>query len=133
VKRVQDEAQTLYRFNHTMLFTDEHAEEFRKLFPNIGEGSRVSIPLKGVRFYNVKIGRNVCMVDMNDFTYAVVKNTPERIAELQDTHTSWENQRNMSKKYWIQINFGGDFPDSEILDLVKQSYGIVKAKYNNKK
>lgn len=63
VKHAKEETQTLFRFNHTMPFTDEHTEEFRKLFPNIGEGSRVCIPLKGVRFYNVKIGRNVVVMD----------------------------------------------------------------------
>lgn len=63
MKRAQEEAQTLYRFNHTMPFTDEHTEVFHKLFTNLGEGSRVNIPLKGVRFYNVKIGRNVVVMD----------------------------------------------------------------------
>lgn len=63
VKRAQEEAQTLFRFNHTMPFTDEHTEQFQKLFPHLGEGSRVNIPLKGVRFYNVKIGRNVVVMD----------------------------------------------------------------------
>lgn len=62
VKRARDEAQTLYRFNHTMPFTDEHLEVLRKLFSHIGEGSRVNIPLKGLRFCNVKIGRNIDMI-----------------------------------------------------------------------
>lgn len=70
-----------------------------------------------------------CMVDMNDFTYAVVKNTPEKIAELHETCNSCERQRNMSAKYWIQLDFGGDITDAEILELVGQSYEIVKAKY----
>ena len=61
--RAKEECQTLFRFNHTMPFTEEHTTEFYKLFPNIGEGSRVCIPLKGVRFYNVKIGRNVVVMD----------------------------------------------------------------------
>ncbi|MCM1140709.1 MAG: MmcQ/YjbR family DNA-binding protein [Muribaculum sp.] len=73
-----------------------------------------------------------CMVDMDDFHYAVVKNTPEKIAELHETKQSVERQRNMSAKYWIQLNFGGDVSNSEILDLVKQSYEIVKAQYTKK-
>ncbi len=71
-----------------------------------------------------------CMVDMDDFSYAVVKNTPEKIAELHETRKSTESQRNMSAKYWIQLNFGGDMSDGEILDLIKQSYSIVKVKYS---
>lgn len=30
---------------------------------------------------------------------------------------SVERQRNKMVKYWIQLNFGGDVSDSEILDL----------------
>lgn len=78
-------------------------------------------------------GHMFCMVDMDNFYYAVVKNTPEKIAELHEIRSSVERQRNMSAKYWAQLNFNGDIPDSEILDLVKQSYEIVKAKYTKKK
>ncbi|MCM1318292.1 MAG: galactoside O-acetyltransferase [Bacteroides sp.] len=63
IARARQEAQTLFRFNHTMPFTEEHTEQFYKLFPNIGEGSRVGIPLKGVRFYNVTIGKKAVVMD----------------------------------------------------------------------
>lgn len=74
-----------------------------------------------------------CMVDIDNFHYAVVKNTPETIAHLHETSDSVESQRNMSAKYWIQLNFGGDLPYTEILNLVKSSYDIVKEKYTTKK
>jgi len=77
-------------------------------------------------------GHMFCMVDLDDFHYVVVKNTPERIAELHDTRCSCQSQRNMSAKYWIQLNFGGDIAESEILEMTKQSYEIVKAKYLKK-
>lgn len=32
------------------------------IFPEMGEGSRVSAPLSGVRFHNVSIGRNVIVM-----------------------------------------------------------------------
>lgn len=59
-------------------------------------------------------GHMFCMVDMENFTYAVVKNTPEKIAELHATRNSVERQRNMMAKYWIQLNFCGDVSESEI-------------------
>lgn len=74
-----------------------------------------------------------CMVDMDDFHYAVVKNTPEKIAYLRESRTSWESQPNMSAKYWIQLNFGGDISNAEVFDLVRQSYEIVKSKYAKRK
>ncbi len=74
-----------------------------------------------------------CMVDMDNFTSLVVKNTPAKIADLHETRKSVETPRNMSAKYWIQLNLGGDLPDTEIFDLIKQSYEIVKDKYTKKK
>lgn len=74
-----------------------------------------------------------CMVDMDNFTSVVVKNTPAKITELHDTRKSVEIPRNMSAKYWIQLNFDGDISNVEIRDLIKQSYEIVKDKYTKKK
>lgn len=51
--------QTLFRLNHTMPATDEFDALVKELFPDMGEGSRITIPLSGVRFNMVKIGRKV--------------------------------------------------------------------------
>lgn len=112
-------------------------EQFREFCLSFGEVSeKTPFGKFAARFDPVLVfyvcDHMFCMVDMNDFNYAVVKNTPEIIAELHETRNSVERQRNMSAKYWIQLNFGGDIPDSEILDLVKQSYEIVKNKYSKK-
>lgn len=78
-------------------------------------------------------GHMFCMVDMDDSTYAVVKNTQERVAELLETRDSCQSLRNMCAKYWIQLNFGGDIHDAEILEMARQSYEIVKVKYSKEK
>lgn len=74
-----------------------------------------------------------CMTDVDDFTYVVVKNTPECVARYHETRASCESMRNMSPRYWIQLNFGGDIPDGEIREMVRQSYAIVKSKYSSAK
>lgn len=51
--------QTLFKLNHTMPATAEADSLLHELFPDMGEGSRVTIPLSGVRFNNVKIGKRV--------------------------------------------------------------------------
>ena len=38
----------------------------------------------------------------------------------------------MSPKHWIELIFGGDITDSEIIDMVRESYGIVRTKYTPK-
>ncbi len=74
-------------------------------------------------------GHMFCMFDMNDFVGVTVKGDPERIAELTETKSACQSHRNMSKKHWIQLNFGGDISDTEIRALVRRSYAIVKEKY----
>ena len=55
----QFHAQTLFRLNSTMPFTEEYDSLLAQLFPEMGENSRIVTPLKGVRFNKVKIGKNV--------------------------------------------------------------------------
>lgn len=56
------QARLLFRFNHTMPATNEYNMLMKELFPDMGEGSRISTPLSGVRFHQVSIGRNVIVM-----------------------------------------------------------------------
>lgn len=58
----REQARTLFTFNHTMPETEDYDTLMRRLFPTMGEGSRVSTPLSGVRFHNVRIGRGVVVM-----------------------------------------------------------------------
>ena len=73
-----------------------------------------------------------CFVDMDDFTSVTVKSTPDEVEDIRMSHTSVSNSLNQSLKHWIQLNLNGDIPDSEIYDLVKRAYDIVRAKYTKK-
>ena len=55
------QAQTVFKLNHTMPYTDEYNALVRELFPTMGEGSRVNTPQSGVRFHKVKIGKR-CVI-----------------------------------------------------------------------
>ena len=55
----KQQMQTLFKLNHTMPATEEFDALVCELFPEMGESSRVTTPLNGVRFNKVKIGRNV--------------------------------------------------------------------------
>ncbi len=112
-------------------------EEFREYCLSLGEVTeKTPFGKFAARFDSMLVfyvcEHMFCIVDIDHFSYAVVRNTPEKITELHETYTSVGLLRNMCAKYWIQLNFSGDIPDSEILDLVKQSYEIVKAKYTKK-
>jgi len=56
------EAQNLHIFNQTMPYTKEYTENLNKLFKNYGENLNLRTPLQGVRFNNVKIGKNVSIM-----------------------------------------------------------------------
>lgn len=60
-----------------------------------------------------------CLVDMDDFRSVTVKSTPVEIEELKMNRESVSRHSNMSEKYWIQINLGGDVSDREIYLLLK--------------
>lgn len=63
LRLAKEQAQLAFRLNHTMPMTDEYNELLRQLFPTMGEGSRVNTPLTVVRAHNVKIGRNVVVMN----------------------------------------------------------------------
>lgn len=56
------QSQLLFKLNHTMPATEEYERLMMKLFPDMGEGSRIGTPLSGVRFHMVDIGRNVVVM-----------------------------------------------------------------------
>lgn len=57
-----EQAAMIFRFNHTMPGTPEYDALARRIFPLMGEGSRVMAPLTGVRTHMVTIGRNVIIM-----------------------------------------------------------------------
>ncbi len=57
-----EQAQLMFRFNHTMPGTTEYDELMHRIFPSMGEGSRVSTPLTAVRPHMVSIGKNVVVM-----------------------------------------------------------------------
>lgn len=78
-------------------------------------------------------GHMFCMLDMDDFTSVSVKAHPEDVFRLREEYNAAVKPFNLSEKHWLQLNFGGDLPDSKIRQQVKDSYEIVRAKYSKRK
>lgn len=57
-----EQAQLVFRFNHTMPGTAEYDQLMRSIFKDMGEGSRVIAPLTAVRPHKVKIGKRVIVM-----------------------------------------------------------------------
>lgn len=58
----QEQAQLIFKFNHTMPGTPEYEELMHRIFPSMGKGSRVSAPLTSIRPHKVRIGKNVIVM-----------------------------------------------------------------------
>lgn len=57
-----EQAQLIFRFNHTMPGTAEYDELMHRIFPDMGKNSRVGTPLTAVRPHMVNIGKNVVVM-----------------------------------------------------------------------
>ncbi len=64
------EVQLCFKLNHTMPFTDDYNNLVKELFGEIGEGSRVMVPTTVVRGQNVRIGKNVVVMNNSLFMSA---------------------------------------------------------------
>lgn len=57
-----EQSRILFEFNYSMPGSPERQELMHRLFPTMGEGSRVEAPLTAVRPHLVSIGRNVVVM-----------------------------------------------------------------------
>lgn len=57
-----EHAQLIFTFNHTMPGTSEYEELMLRIFPTMGENSRVGTPLTAIRPHMVNIGKNVVVM-----------------------------------------------------------------------
>lgn len=62
-----------------------------------------------------------------------LKNTPEKVIELQEQHTAVIPGYHMNKKYWITVLVDGTIPDRLIYGWIDESYLEVVKKLPKKK
>ncbi len=59
----QKNAQICFQLNQTLPYSDEYWQKLRELFGEVGENSRVMTPTTVVRGKNVRIGKNVVVMN----------------------------------------------------------------------
>lgn len=62
-----------------------------------------------------------------------LKCAPDQVVDLQDRYDGVESAWHMNKKHWIGLHLDSDVPDSEIVNLVNQAYGLVVNSLTKKK
>lgn len=71
-------------------------------------------------------GHMFCYFNIDDFSEITVKCDPSRIDELKASHEAVVDPYNGNKRHWIGVRLGMDLDDDQILQLVNDSYHLVK-------
>lgn len=72
-------------------------------------------------------GKWFCFVNVDAFDFCNLKCNPEQSVELQERYAGIRPGYHMNKRHWISVYFNQDVPDTEIKELVRQSYRLVVA------
>jgi len=116
-------------------------EDYRDYCLSLGADVEEKLPFtafqyaSGVLVFYVN-GHMFSFFDCDNFSVITLKCQPDRIEELQEIHDCICKPFNLSPKYWIGIH-PDKAPDDLLKELTRNSYEIVKTKYqkrgNNKK
>ncbi len=109
-------------------------EDYRKYCLSLGDDVEEKLPFtafhyaSGVLVFYV-MGHMFSFFDCDNFGVITLKCQPERIEELKAQYSCIGKPYNMSHKHWIGID-ARTAPDDILRELTRNSYEIVKAKYN---
>lgn len=73
-------------------------------------------------------GKMFAMVGLDDATSVNLKCDPEMAVTLRETYSGIIPGWHMNKKHWNTVLFDADVPDRLILEMVEQSYQLVRQK-----
>lgn len=112
-------------------------EDYREYCLSLSEEVEEKLPFQkfkngeGVLVFYVS-GHMFSFFDCNDFSVISLKCQPERIEDLKAQYACIGNPYNESPKHWIGIN-PKVAADALLKDLTRNSFEIVKAKYQKAK
>ena len=108
-------------------------EDYREFCLSLGGDVEEKLPFtafhyaSGVLVFYVH-GHMFSFFDCDNFSVVTLKCQPERIDELRAQHDCVGKPFNLSAKHWIGVD-ATTAPDQLLLQLTRNSYEIVKAKY----
>ena len=111
-------------------------EDYREYCLSLGTDVEEKLPFtkfhyaSGVLVFYVH-GHMFSFFDCDNYSVITLKCQPDRIEELKAQYSFIGKPYNESPKYWIGID-ATTAPDDILRELTRNSYEIVKAKYNKK-
>ena len=109
-------------------------EDYREYCLSLGDDVEEKLPFtafhhaSGVLVFYV-YGHMFSFFDCDNYSVITLKCQPERIDELKAQYSCIVKPFNLSPKYWIGIDVN-TAPDNLLQKLTRNSYDIVKLKYN---
>ena len=112
-------------------------EDYREYCLSLGEDVEEKLPFTASHFASGVLvfyvhGHMFSFFDCDNYSVITLKCQPDRIEELKARYDCIVKPFNESPKYWIGIN-PDNASDALLQELTRNSYEIVKAKYNNKR
>ena len=74
-------------------------------------------------------GHMFCYFNVDDFSNITIKCESSEMAELKEHYQAIGEPFNGDKRYWISAQPKMDLSDTDLKELVRKSYEIVKAAY----
>ena len=65
------------------------------------------------------------LADVDLFDAITLKNTPERVVELQEKYLAVQPGYHMNKRHWITVALDDSIPDPEVKRWIDESYRLV--------
>ncbi|MBP3756466.1 MAG: MmcQ/YjbR family DNA-binding protein [Prevotella sp.] len=111
-------------------------EDYREFCLSLGNDVEEKLPFTAFRYAGGVLafyvhGHMFSFFDCDTFSVITVKCQPNRIDELRASYDCIVKPFNLSPKYWIGIQ-PDTTPDDLLMELTRNSYEIVKAKYRPK-
>lgn len=72
-------------------------------------------------------GKWFALVNIEEFDFCNLKSAPEVSLELQAAYEAVCPAYHMNKRHWISVWFNRDMPDGRLLELVDESYRLVRS------
>lgn len=112
-------------------------EDYREFCLSLGGDVEEKLPFTAFHYASGVLVFYVCghmfsFFNCDDYGIITLKCQPGRIGELKEQYSCIGKPFNLSPKYWIGVD-ARTAPGELLQELTRNSYQIVKAKYNKKK
>ncbi len=77
-------------------------------------------------------GKMFLLTDLVDAFSMNVKNTPEKVIELKEQHSSVLPGYHMNKIHWVTVMIDGSVPDNLLKQWIDESYNLIVSGFARK-